>query len=109
MKDLVEVIAKSLVENPDEVVVTEKESGKALVLELKVAPSDMGKVIGKQGRIAKAIRSVVKAAASKEDKKVIVDILQQQFQTAAGWGDLAATDKAAHAAYDTIQVCGLQF
>ena len=76
MKDLVEVIAKSLVENPDEVVVTEKESGKALVLELKVAPSDMGKVIGKQGRIAKAIRSVVKAAASKEDKQVIVDILQ---------------------------------
>ena len=51
-------------------------SGKALVLELKVAPSDMGKVIGKQGRIAKAIRSVVKAAASKEDRKVIVDILQ---------------------------------
>lgn len=76
MKELVEVIAKSLVENPDEVVVTEKESGKALVLELKVAASDMGKVIGKQGRIAKAIRSVVKAAASKEDKKVIVDILQ---------------------------------
>ena len=76
MKDLVEVIAKSLVDNPDEVVVTEKESGKALVLELKVAASDMGKVIGKQGRIAKAIRSVVKAAASKEDKKVIVDILQ---------------------------------
>ena len=76
MKELVEVIAKSLVDNPDEVVVTEKESGKALVLELKVAPSDMGKVIGKQGRIAKAIRSVVKAAASKDDKKVIVDILQ---------------------------------
>ena len=75
MKDLVEVIAKSLVENLDEVVVTEKESGKALVLELKVAPSDMGKVIGKQGRIAKAIRSVVKAAAAKEDKKVIVDIM----------------------------------
>ncbi len=76
MKELVEVIAKSLVDNPDEVVVTEKESGKALVLELKVAASDMGKVIGKQGRIAKAIRSVVKAAASKDDKKVIVDILQ---------------------------------
>ena len=76
MKELVEVIAKSLVDNPDEVEVTEKESGKALVLELKVAPSDMGKVIGKQGRIAKAIRSVVKAAASKEDRKVIVDILQ---------------------------------
>ena len=76
MKELVEVIAKSLVDNPDEVVVTEKDTGKALVLELKVASSDMGKVIGKQGRIAKAIRSVVKAEASKEDKKVIVDILQ---------------------------------
>ena len=76
MKELVEVIAKSLVDNPDEVVVTEKDTGKSLVLELKVASSDMGKVIGKQWRIAKAIRSVVKAAASKEDKKVIVDILQ---------------------------------
>ena len=76
MKELVEVIAKSLVENPDEVTVTERNSGKALILELKVDPSDMGKVIGKQGRIAKAIRSVVKAAASKEDQKVIVDILQ---------------------------------
>ena len=75
MKGLLEVIAKSLVDNPDEVVVTEKETEKGLVLELKVAPSDMGKVIGKQGRIAKAIRSVVKAAAAKEDKKVIVDIL----------------------------------
>ena len=75
MKELVEVIAKSLVEHPDEVVVTEKQSGKTLVLELKVAPSDMGKVIGKQGRIAKAIRSVVKAAASREDKNVIVDIM----------------------------------
>lgn len=76
MKDLVEVIAKSLVENPDEVVVTQKENGKTTVVELKVAPSDMGKVIGKQGRVAKAIRSVVKAAASKDDKKVVVDILQ---------------------------------
>lgn len=76
MKELVEVIAKSLVDNPEEVVVTEKDNGKTLVVELKVAPTDMGKVIGKQGRIAKAIRSVVKAAASREDKKVIVDILQ---------------------------------
>lgn len=76
MKDLVEVIAKSLVEHPEEVVVTEKESGKSTVIELKVAQSDMGKVIGKQGRIAKAIRSVVKAAASRSDKKVIVDIMQ---------------------------------
>ena len=76
MKELVEVIAKSLVESPDEVVVMEKQSGKTTVIELKVAPSDMGKVIGKQGRIAKAIRAVVKAAASKEDKKIVVDILQ---------------------------------
>ena len=76
MKDLVEVIAKSLVDNPDEVVVTEKDNGKSILIELKVAPTDMGKVIGKQGRIAKAIRSVVKAAASREDKKVIGDILQ---------------------------------
>ena len=76
MKDLVEVIAKSLVEYPDEVQVTERETKRAIVVELKVAPSDMGKEIGKQGRIAQAIRSVVKAAASGEDKKVIVDILQ---------------------------------
>ena len=74
MKELVEVIAKALVDNPDEVVVTESEKGDDLLIELKVAPSDMGKVIGKQGRIAKAIRSVVKAAASKEDRKVIVEI-----------------------------------
>lgn len=76
MKDLVEVIAKALVENPDEVVVTETENEKSIVLELRVAASDMGKVIGKQGRIAKAIRAVVKAAATKTDKKVIVDIAQ---------------------------------
>lgn len=75
MKELVEVIAKALVDDPDSVVVTERADKKATVLEVKVADSDMGKVIGKQGRIAKAIRSVVKAAAAKEDKKVIVDIL----------------------------------
>ena len=74
MKELVEVIARALVDNPDEVVVTETEKEDTTVIELKVAPSDMGKVIGKQGRIAKAIRSGVKAAASKEEKKVIVDI-----------------------------------
>ena len=74
MKELVEVIAKALVENPDEVVVTESAKDDEVVIELKVAASDMGKVIGKQGRIAKAIRSVVKAAASKDDKKVIVEI-----------------------------------
>ena len=74
MRELVEVIAKSLVDYPDEVVVTQNETEKAIVIELRVAQADMGKVIGKQGRIAKAIRSVVKAAAAKEDKKVIVDI-----------------------------------
>ena len=74
MKVLVEVIAKALVENPDEVAVTESVKDDEIVVELKVAASDMGKVIGKQGRIAKAIRSVVKAAASKDDKKVIVEI-----------------------------------
>ncbi len=74
MKDLVEVMAKALVEHPEEVSVTETEKNGETLIELKVAPSDMGKVIGKQGRIAKAIRSVVKAAASKQDKKVTVDI-----------------------------------
>ena len=73
MKELVEVIAKALVDNPD-VVVTESENDDELVIELKVAPSDMGKVIGKQGRIAKAIRSVVKAASSRLEKKVMVEI-----------------------------------
>ena len=76
MKASVEVIAKALVDYPDEVVVTETETDKSIVLELHVAQADMGKVIGKQGRIAKAIRSVVKAAASKSEKKVIVDIMQ---------------------------------
>lgn len=74
MKELVEIIAKALVDNPDQVVVTETEKNKSVVIELKVAPSDMGKVIGKQGRIAKSIRAVVSAAASKTDKKVSVDI-----------------------------------
>lgn len=76
MKELVEVIAKALVENPDEVVVTETAEGNSVLVELRVATSDMGKVIGRQGRIAKAIRSVVKAASSKEDKKVVVEIIQ---------------------------------
>lgn len=75
MKELVETIAKALVDSPDEVVVTEKETDKTIVLELKVASDDVGKIIGKQGKIAKAIRSVVKAASSKSDKKVIVDII----------------------------------
>ena len=68
MKELVEVIAKALVDHPEEVSVNEKNEGRTIVLELHVAEGDMGKVIGKQGRIAKAIRSVVKAAAAKEEK-----------------------------------------
>lgn len=75
MKELVEKIAKSLVDNPSEVFVTEIEGDNAITLELKVAPQDMGKVIGKQGRIAKAIRTVVKAAAIKAEKKVVVEIV----------------------------------
>lgn len=74
MKELVELIAKSLVDQPDKVTVTETTDENSINLELTVAPEDMGKVIGKSGRIAKAIRTVVKAAASKGDKKVIVDI-----------------------------------
>ena len=74
MLELVEYLAKSLVDDPSKVRVKETESGDVTVIELNVAEEDMGKVIGKQGRIAKAIRSVVKAAASKEDKKVIVEI-----------------------------------
>lgn len=76
MKELVEVIARSLVDYPEEVVVTETENDRSIVIELRVAQADMGKVIGKQGRIAKAIRAVVKAAASKEERKVIVEIVQ---------------------------------
>ncbi len=76
MKELVEVIAKSLVDHPDEVIVTETQKENATVIELRVSSTDMGKVIGKQGRIAKAIRSLVKAAASKDEKKVVVEIVQ---------------------------------
>ena len=75
MKELVEVVAKALVDNPDEVVVTERTEGRNVIIELHVAPSDMGKVIGKQGRIAKAIRSVVKAASSKDNTRVDVEIM----------------------------------
>ena len=74
MKELVEVIASALVDSQDEVVVTETEDDTQIVLNLTVAPADMGKVIGKQGRIAKAIRTVVRAAGSKSDKKIMVDI-----------------------------------
>jgi uncharacterized protein len=76
MKELLETIAKALVDYPDEVFVNEVEADNALILELRVAKDDMGKVIGKQGRIAKAIRSVVKAAAIKENIRVVVEIVQ---------------------------------
>ncbi len=76
MGELVEFIAKSLVENPDEVKVNEVEGTQSVIIELKVAEEDMGRVIGKQGRIAKAIRTVVKAAAIKDNKRVVVEIIQ---------------------------------
>ena len=76
MKELVEVIAKSLVDHPEEVSVTEEETDTTITVNLKVAADDMGKVVGKQGRIAESIRTVVKAAASKIDTKVDVEILQ---------------------------------
>lgn len=75
MKELVEIIAKSLVDNPEMVQINEITGEQSIILELKVAEDDMGKVIGKQGRIAKAIRTVVKAAAIKENKRVIVEII----------------------------------
>lgn len=76
MLALVEHLAKSLVDQPDAVKVSQVENGKEIIIHLIVAPEDMGKVIGKQGRIAKAIRTVVKAAAVKENKKVSVEIMQ---------------------------------
>lgn len=76
MLKLVEAIAKSLVDQPEAVEVTESVDNDTIIIELRVAPQDMGKVIGKQGRIAKALRTVVKAAAVKENKKVVVEIIQ---------------------------------
>jgi predicted RNA-binding protein YlqC (UPF0109 family) len=75
MKELLESIARSLVDNPEMVQVNEVVNEQLITLELKVSQVDMGKVIGKQGRIAKAIRTVVKAAAIKENKKVVVEII----------------------------------
>ena len=75
MKDLIEVIAKALVSCPDQVSVMAEEGGSSVIYKLHVAPEDMGKVIGKQGRIAKAIRSVMKAVATRENVKVIVEIV----------------------------------
>lgn len=78
MKELVQVIAKSLVDNPSEVYVNEVQGEQSVVLELRVAPEDMGKVIGKQGKVAKAIRTVVKAASLNVDKKIVVEILDDK-------------------------------
>ena len=76
MKNVLEIIAKALVDNPQEVNITEiNNEDNSITYELRVAESDMGKVIGKQGRIAKALRTVVKAAASRENKKVSLDII----------------------------------
>ncbi len=76
MKQLLEHIAKGLVDYPDQVEVKQVESDRLIILELKVAPDDMGKVIGKQGRIAKAVRTIINAAAVKENKRVVVEIVQ---------------------------------
>ncbi|MBQ6370559.1 MAG: KH domain-containing protein [Firmicutes bacterium] len=76
MVELVSAIAKSLVSHPEAVEVTESQTDDTTVIQLKVAEDDMGMVIGKQGRIAKAIRTVVKAAATKSNKKVVVEIVQ---------------------------------
>lgn len=75
MKEIVEIIAKALVDHPEQVVVEEKGDGQEEVFQLHVASDDMGKVIGRQGRIAKAMRTVVKAAAVRENKKVTVEIV----------------------------------
>ena len=74
MLELIRYIAQSLVENPDQVEVIEKEGADSIIYELHVAPDDMGKVIGRQGRIAKAIRTLVKAATVKDEKPVYVEI-----------------------------------
>lgn len=75
MKEILETLIKSLVEHTEEVTVTEKEEDKTIVFEVKVAEADMGKVIGRQGRVAKSIRTVMKSVAGKEHKKVVVEFL----------------------------------
>lgn len=75
IKELVETIAKSLVDSPSEVFITEESGEQSIILKLKVSENDTGKIIGKQGKVAKAIRTVVKAAAIKENKRVEVDII----------------------------------
>jgi len=76
MKELVEIIAKALVDNPEQVVVTEVEGEQTTVLELRVAPSDLGKVIGKQGRTARSIRTILAAAGMKLNRRFTLEILE---------------------------------
>ncbi len=75
MKELVEYIAKSLVEDPSQVRVTEQISGNSTILELEVAPEDMGRVIGKSGRVANAMRSLVRVVAAKQGKRITLEII----------------------------------
>jgi len=75
MKELLEYLAKSLVDKPEDVEVSQVEGERSVILELRVAPDDMGKVIGKQGRIAQALRTIVKAAAIKDGKRVMIEII----------------------------------
>lgn len=75
MKDLLIYIAQNLVDNPDEVTVTEKETDSETVFELRVAPSDMGKIIGRQGKVAKEIRALMRAVAMKQGKRISIDIV----------------------------------
>ena len=76
MKELVEQIAKALVNNPDQVAVTESGSERTAVIELRVAPDDLGRVIGKEGRTAKAIRTILNAASTRENRRVVLEIME---------------------------------
>lgn len=78
MEDILELIIKNLVNTPEKVIISKNDDEKSVVYEVKVAKEDMGKVIGKQGRIAKAIRSIIKSIAAKEDKKVSVEFLENE-------------------------------
>jgi predicted RNA-binding protein YlqC (UPF0109 family) len=76
MKDLIELIARALVDKPDEVAVTALEGSQATVLELKVAKEDLGKIIGKQGRTARSLRTILSAASGKERRRVVLEIVE---------------------------------
>ena len=76
MKDLIELIARALVDNPDEVAVTALEGSQATLLELKVAKEDLGKIIGKQGRTARSLRTILSAASGKERRRVVLEIVE---------------------------------